>query len=103
MLPRIEPARFTIARDVVRDPSWLYELKYDGFRALTYLDEGRAWMVSKKGFVYKRFQELCDHVASALRAREAILDGEIVCMDAQGRSRFYDLMFRRDEPRLALF
>jgi bifunctional non-homologous end joining protein LigD len=60
-------------------------------------------MVSQKGFVYKRFQKLCDHVASALRAREAILDGEVVCMDAEGRPRFYDLMFRRDEPRLALF
>jgi bifunctional non-homologous end joining protein LigD len=60
-------------------------------------------MVSKKGFTYKRFDDLCNHAASAIRAREAILDGEIVCMDAQGRPRFYDLMFRRGEPCLALF
>jgi bifunctional non-homologous end joining protein LigD len=103
VLPRIEPARLTVARNVFSDPSWLYELKYDGFRAVTYVNRGTAWMVSKKGFVYKRFQELCHHVASAFRAREAILDGEIICMDAQGRPRFYDLMFRRGEPRLALF
>lgn len=103
MLPRVEPATLTIARAVFTHPNWLYELKYDGFRALTYLNRGRASMVSKKGITYKRFDELCHHVASALRAREAILDGEIVCMDAQGRPRFYDLMFRRGEPRLALF
>ena len=103
VLPRIEPAKLAIARDVFTHPNWVYELKYDGFRALTYVSPKRAWMVSKKGFTYKRFDDLCQHVASALRAREAILDGEIVCVDGQGRPRFYDLMFRRGEPRLAVF
>ena len=33
-----------------------------------------------------------------LKATNAILDGEIVCVDDQGRSQFYDLMFHRGEP-----
>jgi len=50
VLPRIEPAKLAIARDVFNHPNWVYELKYDGFRALTYISKGKAWMVSKKGF-----------------------------------------------------
>ena len=104
MLPRIEPAKLAIACDVFNHPNWAYELKYDGFRALTYISKGKAWMVSKKGFTYKRFDDLCHHVAWALKeCADTILDGEIVCLDAQGRPRFYDLMFRRGEPCLALF
>jgi bifunctional non-homologous end joining protein LigD len=38
-----------------------------------------------------------------LRARQAVVDGEIVCLDAQGRSRFNDLLFHRGEPCFVAF
>ena len=60
-------------------------------------------MVSRKGHAYRRFNDLCDAVAADLEARNAILDGEIVCLDDQGRSRFYDLMFRRRTPYFYVF
>src|SRR5678815_3738322 len=66
-------------------PDWLYELKYDGFRALAYFSRGRCELISRKGNVYKSFPTLCDGMAAAL-ASEAILDGEIVHLDARGRS-----------------
>lgn len=108
MLPRVEPAKLAIVRDVFNHSNWVYELKYDGFRALNHVSRGKSWMVSKKGFTYKRFtykrfDDLCHHVASALPTREAIFDGEIVCVDGQGRPRFYDLMFRRVTPCFAAF
>ena len=52
-------------------------------------------LVSRRGHVYK-FPQLAEELAHAVRADEAILDGEIVCLDAQGRSQFYSLLFGRE-------
>lgn len=40
-------------------PDWLFEVKYDGFRALAYLELGTVRLVSRKGKVYKSFPALC--------------------------------------------
>lgn len=98
VLPKnVQPVTFASA-NFFTHPNWVYELKYDGFRALALIEKGNIALISKKGFAYKRFPDLCNRLASAFRAREVILDGEIVCVDSQGRPRFYDLMFRRGEP-----
>lgn len=44
---------------------------------------------------------LQEEIAHAIRA--AVLDGEIVCLAADGRSKFYDLMFRREWPHFIAF
>ena len=103
MLPRVEPAKLTLRRELTPHPDWIYELKYDGFRALAYIENGTARLLSRRGITYRCFDDLCHYVASALSLREAILDGEIVCIDAQGRPCFYDLMFRRGAPCFAAF
>ena len=103
VLSVVEPARLVLRRQPFSHPDWLFELKYDGFRSLAYINDGQATLISRKGFTYKRFDDLCNHLASVLRFREAILDGEIVCVDREGRPRFYDLMFRGGEPRYAVF
>lgn len=103
MLPSLSPAKLSVARDVFVDPDWIYELKYDGFRGLAYFDRGKSWLVSRNNFTYKRFSPLCEHLGHLLRLGNAILDGEIVCIDDHGRPRFYDLMFQRGEPRFFAF
>ena len=42
-------------------------------------------------------------IGDALRVRSATLDGEIVCLDKQGKSQFYSLMFRRGPARFYAF
>jgi bifunctional non-homologous end joining protein LigD len=71
---------------------WIFELKY--FRALGYIDSGRCWLVSRRGPAYKSFPQLCAAIGAAIPG-QAVLDGEIVHLDAQGKPRFYDLMRRR--------
>ena len=44
-----------------------------------------------------------DNSRQAVRARSAILDGEIACLAADGSSRFYNLLFRRDWPHFLAF
>ena len=59
-------------------PDRLYEVKYDGFRALAYVEAGTVRLVSRRGNVYKSFRELCTKLAGALPVEAAVLDGEIV-------------------------
>ena len=80
------------------DPEWLFEVKFDGFRSLCYITEGNVRLVSRKGHTYKSFRSLCDCIASDVHAEDAILDGEIVCLDDRGYSQFKTLMYRRAEP-----
>jgi bifunctional non-homologous end joining protein LigD len=70
------------------------ELKYDGFGALAYIDFGECQLVSRKGTVYRSFPKLCAATSAAIPAH-AVLDGEIVHLDADGKPQFYELMRRR--------
>jgi bifunctional non-homologous end joining protein LigD len=73
---------------------WIFELKYDGFRSLGYIDSGQCRLVSRRGTAYKSFPQLCAAIGAAIPG-QAVLDGEIVHLDEQGKPRFYDLMRRR--------
>lgn len=98
MLPTFQPL------PVVRKPrpfnasDWLFELKYDGFRALAYLDHRGCRLVSRNGHVFASFTGLASSIAKSFEGTTAIFDGEIVCVDSKGRPRFNDLLFRRGEP-----
>src|SRR5262245_41942756 len=75
------------------DPDWLFEIKHDGFRALAYISNGSCTLLSRKNNQYKSFQSLRECLAQL--NTPAILDGEIVCLDAEGRSHFWPLMSRK--------
>ncbi len=76
-------------------PDWIFEPKLDGFRAVAYVERGQARLVSRNGNTYKSFPALTAAIAGSLPVRDAILDGEIVHLDATGVPQFYDLMRRR--------
>jgi bifunctional non-homologous end joining protein LigD len=46
---------------------------------------------------------LCTEISHSIRAHDAILDGEIVCLDDDGRSNFHKLLFRCDWPYFYAF
>lgn len=50
------------------------------------------------GHVFKSWPQLAEEIAHAVRSMSVVLDGEICCLDADGRSNFRRLMFRRDWP-----
>src|SRR5262245_1520661 len=80
------------------DPDWIFEVKHDGFRALAYVVEGDCRLVSRKNHAYKSFATLCESIGADLKADDAVLDGEIVCLGPDGRSLFNRLMYRRGDP-----
>lgn len=69
-------------------PNWIYEVKWDGVRALCFIEQGRLRMCSRAGNSYDRQYPELSVLPNFVRAETAILDGEIVAVDEQGRSSF---------------
>ena len=84
------------------DADFLFELKHDGFRCLAYIAEGRCDLISRNTNYYQRFDSLRAALAN-LKARDAILDGELVCLDDEGRDRWNLLLRRLAEPAFYAF
>jgi len=76
---------------------FIYELKIDGFRSLAYIENGQCDLVSRNGNTFRKFKDLALWIGENLRVENAVLDGEIACVDDSGRSVFNDLLFRRRE------
>jgi bifunctional non-homologous end joining protein LigD len=81
------------------DPNWIFELKYDGFRALAVIEHGRTQLMSRNGNPFASFAELATGIGTALpNVNRTVLDGEIVCVDDSGKPQFSDLLFHRADP-----
>jgi len=82
----VSPQLATLVKEPPSGDEWLHELKFDGYRMLCRIDRGRisVWRRNGKDWT-KKFQNGVEAVNS-LEVTSAILDGEIVFMDAQGRT-----------------
>jgi bifunctional non-homologous end joining protein LigD len=92
--------RLRLVKQAFDDPDYIFELKHDGFRAVAYLENRQCKLISRS-FKQLRFASLAKPLAT-LPAADAIIDGEIVCLDASGVSRFNELLNRKAEPQVAL-
>jgi bifunctional non-homologous end joining protein LigD len=67
---------------------WLFEIKWDGYRAIAFVTDGKARLVSRnQNDLTPRYPELKD-MAKFLKAKTAILDGEVVALDEDGKASF---------------
>ena len=66
----------------------------EGWRCLAYVESGVCRLISRKQNQFKSFSPLAASVAK-LKVQNAIIDGEVVCLDKDGKSAFLDLMRRR--------
>jgi bifunctional non-homologous end joining protein LigD len=73
---------------------FVFELKMDGWRSLASIENGACRLISRKQNQYKTFGPLAVALAK-LKVQNAIIDGEVVCLDPEGKSVFLDLMRRR--------
>jgi bifunctional non-homologous end joining protein LigD len=75
-------------------PNWVYEIKWDGVRAIAQIESGKTTLWARSGRdVTAEYPEFKD-MAARFRVRDAIIDGEIVTLDAEGRSNFHTLQHR---------
>jgi bifunctional non-homologous end joining protein LigD len=85
-MPRaITPMLATLVDEPFDDPQWLFEIKWDGYRAVAYLDGGDVRLVSRNQNDFTAgFPEVAKAIAEAVRAKRAVVDGEIVALDPEG-------------------
>ena len=82
------------------DPEWLFEIKWDGYRAVAFITKGKVRLVSRnQNDLTAQYPEL-HSLPEYIRAETAILDGEIAALDEQGRASF-SLMQQRTGIREA--
>jgi len=83
----LRPMLATLTDKPFDDPDWIFETKWDGFRAIAVAAPGHAALYSRNGIdISKKYPSICEALAAI--KQEAVLDGELVALDAQGRSRF---------------
>ncbi len=88
MPAKIHPMLATSVEKAFDDDAWLFEIKWDGYRAVAFIDHGKLRLVSRnQNDLTKQYPELAD-LPRHIQARVAILDGEIVALDEEGRSSF---------------
>jgi bifunctional non-homologous end joining protein LigD len=86
MLSKLQPMKATLVREPFDDAGWLYEIKWDGYRALAVVADGHAELISRKNIAFDQFHPIAD--ALAKWNAKAIIDGEIVVLGADGKSDF---------------
>ncbi|MGB8772154.1 MAG: non-homologous end-joining DNA ligase [Candidatus Korobacteraceae bacterium] len=88
-MPRvIHPMLATLVDKPFDGQEWLYEIKWDGYRAVAFLEGGSVRLVSRnQNDLTAAYPELRS-IPDSVKARTAILDGEIVALDEQGRPSF---------------
>jgi ATP-dependent DNA ligase len=93
-LPQFTPMPLARLPEPFDHPHWVFELKYDGFRSLAYVERGRVRLASRNASTFKTFPELTAAIGPALACKDAVLDGEIVHLGSDGKPQFYTLMRR---------
>ena len=93
----VAPMKATLGDLPGDDERWAYEIKYDGYRTLAFVDGGVVRLQSTNlRDVTASYPELGE-LATGVHADSAVLDGELVVLDPDGRPRF-DLIQRHERP-----
>jgi bifunctional non-homologous end joining protein LigD len=84
----IHPMLATSTDKPFDDPAWLFEIKWDGYRAVAFIKDGKVRLVSRnQNDLTAQYPEL-HSLPDFVKGETAILDGEIAALDEEGRSSF---------------
>lgn len=90
---RIEPMLASASRSIPDASKYSYEVKWDGIRVLIYFENDEVRIMSRSGReITDRFPEL--QIPDCCKVEHAVLDAEIVVLDAQGRPLFHEVISR---------
>lgn len=92
----IKPMLATLVNEPFHDPDWVYEVKWDGYRTIAYLDNGKVELKSRNN---KLFTEKYYSITEAFQDwnMRAVIDGEITVLNNKGVSSFSSLQNWRSE------
>ena len=93
----IVPMKSMLAEKPPKGDKWLFEIKWDGVRAICFIDDKKVLISSRTGHSCERQYPELSVIGHQVAARQAILDGEIAVLDKAGISRFALI-----QPRIAV-
>jgi len=103
LVPKFQPLTLARISEPFSHPDWLFELKFDGFRALVPFEQGKCCLVSRKGNDFKSFRKLNESLLAELKVTSLVLDGEIVCLNDDGKTEFPRPALSTGEARFVAF
>jgi len=86
----VKPMLASTTKKIFNDPTWIYELKWDGYRLIAHINNGEVTIHSRNGITYNtKFPNLVKDLENI--PHEVILDGEVVVVDKNGIPDFQKL------------
>jgi bifunctional non-homologous end joining protein LigD len=103
MFRQVEPMLPTLVQKPFSSQQWLFEPKWDGWRAICFIRDGEPHFISRKrNSLNERFPQLKE-VGKVIQATTAVLDGEIVALDKRGLPSFEGLRSRRRKTAVVFY
>jgi bifunctional non-homologous end joining protein LigD len=97
---RYKPMLATLAKELPKGGDWLYEVKWDGYRAIAYVYGGEAQFVSRNdNDLTPRFPTVRRALERAVKTPDCVLDGEICALDEEGRATFSAMQQAKPDTR----
>ncbi|MDP9491502.1 MAG: non-homologous end-joining DNA ligase, partial [Actinomycetota bacterium] len=86
---RYRPMLATLADEVPKGAGWLFEVKWDGYRAIGDVRGSETTLTSRNdNDLTGRFESVAKEITKALKTTDCVLDGEVCALDEQGRATF---------------
>jgi bifunctional non-homologous end joining protein LigD len=86
---KYSPMLATSANEVPRGADWVFEVKWDGYRAIVDMHGGEATLTSRNGNdLTERFRSIARAIERSLKTPDCVLDGEVCALDEEGRATF---------------
>ena len=86
------PMLATLAEDLPRGRDWLFEVKWDGYRAAATVAGGDVTLASRRGNdLTERFAPVAKEIPKAVKTPHCVLDGEVCALDEEGRTSFSEM------------
>lgn len=82
----IKPMKATLVDEPFDQPGWIYEVKWDGYRAISYIHQNQTSLFSRNNLEFTQFESICEHLHEL--NIQAVLDGEIVALREDGTADF---------------
>ncbi len=97
---RVDVQLAKLVKKVPQGEDWIYELKYDGYRIVAFVEGNQVRLITRKGNDYtKYFHDIATSLAEWADGRAMVLDGEMVVTDPSGRTDFQALQTYMKNPK----
>jgi bifunctional non-homologous end joining protein LigD len=98
-MPRsLDPMKAQLVAEPFDNERWLFEVKWDGIRLISFIDTGKVSLQTRAGRIVDTEYPQLQAISGLVKAKQAVLDGEIVALDDEGRPSFQLLQNRDRDP-----